>query len=118
MFQFMRGVALVAVMLPSCEVASAADYISANFVMPGCRAAMIDPNKSRNIEEAVLQGYCAGTVRAIGLFGPRVCSPSGWTTDQAIRVVVQFIDGHPARLNEDFVLLAVEALRAAWPCKR
>jgi hypothetical protein len=32
--------------------------------------------------------------------------------------VVQYIDSQPARLQEDFVLLATEALRKIWPCKR
>jgi hypothetical protein len=37
---------------------------------------------------------------------------------QAVRIVVQFIDARPARLHERFTLLALEALTAAWPCKK
>jgi hypothetical protein len=33
-------------------------------------------------------------------------------------VVAQYIDGKPARLHESFIMLASEALRSAWPCKR
>jgi hypothetical protein len=35
------------------------------------------------------------------------------TREQAVRVVVQYIDGQPARMNENFVPLAIEALQAA-----
>src|SRR4029453_4871755 len=30
---------------------------------------------------------------------------------------VQYIDARPARMHEDFRILAAEAMRAAWPCK-
>ena len=43
-----------------------------------------------------------------------VCPPKDSNVEQAIRIVVQYIDGHPARLQENFYDLAVEALRAAW----
>jgi hypothetical protein len=46
-----------------------------------------------------------------------VPSPSS-TYEQAIRVVIDYVDKRPARLNEDFTVLAQEALRAAWACKR
>ena len=36
------------------------------------------------------------------------------TVEQAIRIVVRYIDSQPARLQENFYDLAVEALRAAW----
>jgi Rap1a immunity proteins len=37
---------------------------------------------------------------------------------QIVLVVLKYIDARPARLNEDFRLLAAEALVAAWPCKK
>jgi hypothetical protein len=44
------------------------------------------------------------------------CRPDSATLEQAARVVVQFLDQHPARTNENFEVLAVEAMREAWPC--
>ena len=35
---------------------------------------------------------------------------------QAASVVVQYIDGQPERMREDFNHFAVEALQANWPC--
>jgi hypothetical protein len=49
---------------------------------------------------------------------PGVCTPRGAPLSQAIHTVVQYIDAHPGRLNESFAVLAAEALRAAWPCKK
>jgi hypothetical protein len=42
----------------------------------------------------------------------------GVTDSAGIRVVVQYIGERPARMNENFKILAIEALRAAWPCPR
>jgi hypothetical protein len=42
--------------------------------------------------------------------------PVGTTAEQVTSIVVQYIDGQPARIHEDFNRFAVEALRANWPC--
>jgi hypothetical protein len=56
-------------------------------------------------------------VETIIAMDPSVCPPPHVTLDQADRVVVLYIDGHPARLNEPFLRLAAEALKKAWPCR-
>jgi len=33
-------------------------------------------------------------------------------------IVVQYIDGQPTRMNDDFRRLVLEALQTAWPCKK
>ena len=45
-----------------------------------------------------------------------ICVPAGTTSQQVTGIVVQYIDGQPARIHEDFNRFAVEALRANWPC--
>ncbi len=62
--------------------------------------------------------FCAGIVVGISFVGQPygICVPAGTTSQQATSVVVQYIDGQPARVQEDFDPLAVEALRANWPC--
>ncbi len=45
-----------------------------------------------------------------------LCAPAGMTSGQAYRIVVNYIDSHPARQNEMFTELAWEALIKAWPC--
>jgi len=40
------------------------------------------------------------------------------TTVQSVAVVVKYIEARPERMHELFGVLALEALTAAWPCKR
>jgi hypothetical protein len=67
---------------------------------------------------------CAGLLLlALTLSGPLFelipvfCPPKGSTGGQAVRVVIKYIDSRPERLHEDFLDLAAEALRTAWPCR-
>jgi Rap1a immunity proteins len=64
--------------------------------------------------------YSNGLVRMGSYTGASsgVCVPVGVTVQKAARVVVQYIDGQAiTRTDEDFRLLAFEALQAAWSCK-
>jgi Rap1a immunity proteins len=63
-------------------------------------------------------GLCAGIVVGLSFMGQPhgICVPAGTSSQQATSVVVQYIDGQPARIHEDFNRFAVEALRANWPC--
>lgn len=94
-------------------VASAqTDTASATWVMPGCRASV-----SETGETWYRQGVCAGVVRAISAMDVDMCVPGAVTQGQKLRVLVHYIDARPERQHENFVKLAVEALRAAWPCR-
>ena len=44
--------------------------------------------------------------------------PAEATVGQLVRVVVKDVEAHPARHNEDFGDLALEALEKEWPCPR
>ena len=109
------------------------DMDSANFMMPGCRAFL----DQRSQGDIFLQGECVGTVSAITVVAGmtnlslkrfplpandvrwKLCidEPNGVTVGQEVRVVVSYIDAHPARMHETFVGLAFEAVRTAWPCR-
>lgn len=86
---------------------------SANAMMPGCIEAL------GNAPEGFNAGYCTGVVRALmvisGAF--KACAPAGVTVGQSVRVAVAFIRQNPARMQEPFEGLVIEALRGAWPCK-
>jgi hypothetical protein len=45
------------------------------------------------------------------------CSPPTATSDEAIRVVVRYIDEHSNLKMEAFGSVALEALQKEWPCK-
>ena len=113
MVQFVRGIALVATLLATCGVSLAQeDPYSANDVMPGCREA------ENRTDATFRRGLCMGIVSTIGTAGllPGICRPENVTNFQVIRVVVKYIDDRPERQHENFKVLAIEALRAAWPC--
>jgi Rap1a immunity proteins len=106
-----RVVVIVALMLCGGSVI-AEDTGSATYVMRGCREALMTPNK-----DSALSGFCVGTIDGLGFAGG-TCFPNEATVEQLTRVVVQYIEARPARMHENFKILALEAMRAAWPCKR
>jgi hypothetical protein len=112
----------ITVMTLNCGVAVAGpNQNSADYIMPGCRdAAALIPFSRAGVseEQASLTGFCAGIVVGFSFMGQPygICVPAGTTSQQATSIVVQYIDGQPARVHEDFNHLAIEALRANWPC--
>jgi hypothetical protein len=90
------------------------DRRSANFWLPFCRQLLADHVHQ---DDALNVGACAGMISGLVYAGRAVgvCAPDNATRGQATRVVVQYLDQHPA--NENFEDLAVEAMRNAWPCK-
>ena len=107
------------------------DADTANFIMQGCRNALSGEANKITLFDA---GLCARAVNAIAFAGgvecavlkkgyvtpgqdPGVDIPDDFTTEEAIRIVVKYIDARPERMNELFYGLAREALAQAWPCK-
>ena len=112
---------IVAVMFNPGVAVAGSNQTSADYLMSGCRdaASLVTFSNVRDSEEqASLAGFCAGIVVGLSFMGQPygICVPAGTISQQAISVVVQYIDGQPARIHEDFNPLAIEALRASWPC--
>jgi hypothetical protein len=116
------AIALIVVMLFNCRVTVAGpNQTSADYVMPGCRDAaslVTFSNVGESEEQISRMSFCVGIVVGLSFLGQPygICVPGGTTSTQATSIVVQYIDGQPARINEDFNSFAVEALRANWPC--
>ena len=108
----LRGIAFIAALMLSGGPALAEDVNSANYMMPGCRALLDTPGNGS------MAALCAGIISGLAYRDIDSCPPTGVTGRQMERVVVQYIDAHPARMHEDFRELALEAMKAAWPCKR
>lgn len=108
--------------------ASAAKAASANEVLSACKLylSVVDRHgavKPQELERLMDAGECVGFVTAIltlsqdGLIEPiRFCPPPSIQDKQGVRVVVAHIDSKPERGHEEFITLALEALRKAWPC--
>ena len=114
------AIAIAAVMallaLQGDAVAQPRDIVSANYVMPGCRELVGGGQR-----ELGLQGLCQGIVGVMFNFWRSqlgICFPDGTNVEQAIRVVIRYIDRQPERMHEEFFQLAIEALQQAWPCRR
>jgi hypothetical protein len=102
------------------DVAIAQDPYSANAVLRGCRlnageATAITPVNVYDL------AFCTGEVVALmqisGALQNPICLPRDATVDEAKQVIVEYLDKMPERTHDRFALLAVEALRHAWPCK-
>jgi hypothetical protein len=111
MFQVLRSIALIAALTISGELAFAQNgEISASFVMPSCQE-FVGP--------ALRKGQCSGIIEALLYAGKSVgvCPPRA-STGQAVAIVMKYIDARPAREQDNFIALSLEALRATWPCKK
>jgi hypothetical protein len=114
----LREVILIALlMLNGGSSASAEVSISdsANYAMPGCRNYVSENPKNGDLYKT---GFCWGLISGLLYVTHDSCLPPGVTQVQAVRVVLQYIDNRPARMHEDFKILALEAMKAAWPCQR
>jgi hypothetical protein len=106
------------------------DFDSANHQLRNCK----DFATLNNLRGAPAfeRGFCAGMVYAFASIGTMLkdmpktdefrqlaCMdfPQGVTVGQKVKVVVAYIEAHPALMHEDFRYLALIALQAAWPCR-
>lgn len=96
------------------------DVTSGSYYLTACQR-LLD-NAQHTLSGEFNEGLCAGSAEVLTQVGPSVvafrwCPPDGTTTEQTIKIVVNFLKGHPKRLNEKFINLSKEALREAWSCR-
>jgi hypothetical protein len=110
-FTLSRCVMIISIagLMANSERAFAEDTESARYMVPHCRD---------DSPDAFMNGFCSGLVDAIFYFGKGICAPPQVTHSQKQGAVLQYIDSHPARLNENFKNLALQGMQYAWPCKR
>jgi hypothetical protein len=73
-----------------------------------------------------LPNFCAGMIFGLGILlrqdpkSPLYCVdiPEGIKFEQAIRVVIRYIEEHPQDMHHPFKYLALLAIMDAWPCKK
>ena len=108
-----------------CTSAQAA---SANEVLPACKLYLSVVDRHGAVSQSELPhlmdaGECLGAVYALlsvshTLAEPlSFCPPVDFEAEQGVRAVVAYIENRPWRVREDFTTLALEALRAKWPCQ-
>src|ERR1044071_6621174 len=88
--------------------------------LPRCKLVVRGPSTDREIVSAT---YCVAAVGALigaaPFLAPRYqfCFPEDVTSAEAVQVVVAYLESSLSRLHEDFRLLAITAMRQAWPCR-
>ena len=114
---------VVAVICLWSSFAFGQNVASAAYYLPGCKA-LADQGEPP-VPVALRMSKCTGVVETLMILGGsnglspsnRLCFPDGTTSKQVTATVTQYIDASPARQKETFVPLALEAMRAAYPCK-
>jgi hypothetical protein len=111
-----RALMILIVVCFSSPVRAETNYSTGSYMLPPCRDLVEDKTPE------VWQGQCAGI--ALGLIwvgkilpaNHRFCKPNGVGTEQAVRIIVKYLDQHPEQLGLDFRGLVLDAFRQAWPC--
>jgi|SRR5215468_10137747 len=125
--------ALIALMITTANAAVEEDVHSAHFMLPYCK--LTSKQTMANARNALIYGQCFGIVYGIvSMLGvlrqaettgqaqldPVLCTdiPGEITFEQLVNVVVKYGSTHQDQAHERFEVLAFNALRDAWPCKR
>ncbi len=91
-----------------------ARVFTADFYLGGCKDFIAGKSN-------FFAGRCVGAVEvldALNAYTKLFCAPDNTDNLQRVRTIVSYIDARPERKNEDFRLLANEAMAKAWPCKK
>jgi hypothetical protein len=94
--------------------AATARMFSADFYLSGCKDFVAGKSN-------FFAGRCVGAVEVLDALNSDTklfCPPDNTDNLQRVRTIVSYIEARPDRKNEDFRLLANEAMAKAWPCKK
>jgi Rap1a immunity proteins len=112
--------------IASVASAQAPHPTSAIALLPGCRSSIGGygtPGGDTTNFGPWNSGYCSGLIAGVVMLGgglpndDKFCAP-GVSLEQALLVVIKYIEARPERLHEQLLPLALEALHKAWPCKQ
>jgi Rap1a immunity proteins len=108
------------------------DANRADFMLPFCR--LTPKEMSPDIEKASNYNRCLGVVEGISQMlillqeaqaagaarlDPLLCTsiPAGITNEQLVNIVVKYGEAFPELTQRPFTVVAMSAMRLAWPCK-
>jgi hypothetical protein len=121
--RFVFSVQLAAVFLwPIAASAAEPDTNgSVNYYLPACRTLI--NHAARDKQSAFRAGECMGLIEATSINAPnsvfKACLPDGAiTAEQLATYVVGWMEIHPDRGKEDFVVVAAMAMAEKWPCRK
>ena len=122
--------ALLVLMITTANAAEE-DKASASYLLPYCK---LTKEQAGDARSALNVGQCMGIVEGISQMfqllneaqrarrvqlDPLLCTsiPAGITTQQLVDVVVTYGETFPELTYRPFTVLAMSAMRVAWPCK-
>ena len=108
---------VVGMALPSLAQAQVSLINSGTKLLEQC-SDWAKPDSEQTPSSYQASAFCSAYVAGVFDAMDNVCPPDGVTYGQMVRVVLKFLNDHPERLHEGRFRLVVDALRAAWPCKR
>ena len=91
-----------------------ARVFTADFYLAGCKDFIAGKSN-------FFAGRCVGAVEvldALNLDTKLFCPPDNTDNLLRVRTIVSYIEARPERKNDDFRLLANEAMAKAWPCPK
>jgi hypothetical protein len=94
--------------------AASSRMFSADFYLGGCKDFVAGKSN-------FFAGRCVGAVEVLDALNADTklfCPPDNTDNLQRVRTIVTYIEARPDRKNEDFRLLANEAMAKAWPCRK
>lgn len=113
----MKGVATVFLATMISSSALAQSPTPGMFLFNQC----LGPNKS-NLTELECQiyfvGFFEGFMTAVGLPANPICVPPNATANQVKLITEKYMQDHPEQLNHPAGAIILDAMFAAFPCKR
>jgi hypothetical protein len=120
-------------MITTANAAVEEDVHSAHSMLPYCK--LTSKQTMANSKNALIYGQCFGMVSGIlwmvellrqaeasgqAQLDPILCTdiPGATSNQQLVDVVVKYGAAHPEQAHERFEVLAFNALRDAWPCRK
>jgi len=98
--------------------------VDGNTLLESCTAAIQKMDGKNNVS-GVRVGYCYGYVQGLIDMNasykgsgqvPLFCLPQTISNGEGARIIFQYLQNHPERLNEYAGIVAVDAYREAFPC--
>jgi hypothetical protein len=104
-------------LLVNAPGAHAQEPRSTKVILPHCMAGVAPDSQD------VIGGRCAGIVATL-TFVSRVlpdnlkfCQPGVLPPEEVVKAIAKFAEANPDTADQDFRLVALAAMREAWPCQ-
>jgi Rap1a immunity proteins len=117
------ALALALLALAANGASAQQDMNSGNYLLEVCRAVAVQQS-TVPWADSIKAGICIGRLEALAWIAPemtgalRSCPPAAVNNSQLAKVVVSYMDRHPAHLHEIFLGLSLSAFHEAWPCAK